>query len=189
MAFLNLAAVRECTEAEGPGKRFAVWCQGCAFHCAGCCNPHMQEFRKNHIVSTADLITLIEKSAEKYDLEGVTLLGGEPFLQAEGFAEIAEWCQKNSLSVLAFTGFLFKDLVAMNDINVNRLLNNCDLLVDGPFMQDQPDSERDWVGSKNQIVHFLSARYRTGIEYEKNEHSLEILVSENKVMSNGWPFL
>ena len=68
------------------------------------------------------LITLIEKSVEKYSLEGVTLLGGEPFLQAEGCAEIAEWCKKNSLSVIAFTGFLFKDLLAMNDPNVNRVL-------------------------------------------------------------------
>ena len=188
MPFLNLADVRPCTQAEGPGKRFAVWCQGCAFRCAGCCNPHMQEFRKKHIVATDDLITLIEKSAEKYDLEGVTLLGGEPFLQAEGFAEIAEWCKKHDLSVLTFTGFLLNDLLAMNDPNVNRVLKNCDILVDGPFIQEQIDSKRDWVGSKNQVVHFLSDRYPKGIEYEKNEHFVEILVSENKLLGNGWPF-
>ena len=188
MAFLNLAAVRECTQSEGPGKRFAIWCQGCAARCTGCCNPHMQDFRKNHIVETADLIALIEKSVRLYDIEGVTLLGGEPFLQAAGFAEIAEWCKKNDLSVLAFTGFLLQELLAMNDFNINRILKNCDLLVDGPFLQDQLDSTRDWVGSRNQIVHFLSDRYQKGIEYEKNNHSIEILVSDNKLLGNGWPF-
>ena len=85
MAFLNLAAIRECTEAEGPGKRFAIWCQGCPRSCPGCCNKRMQEFSKKYIVDTDDVISLIERSCEQNKIVGVTFIGGEPMLQSEGF--------------------------------------------------------------------------------------------------------
>ena len=50
MPYINLASIRLCTESEGPGKRTAVWVQGCQRRCPGCCNPHMQEIRKNKII-------------------------------------------------------------------------------------------------------------------------------------------
>ena len=49
MSYLNLASLRLSTESEGPGKRLALWVQGCERRCPGCCNPNMQEIRKNMI--------------------------------------------------------------------------------------------------------------------------------------------
>ncbi len=46
MAYLNLASIRMCTESEGPGRRLAIWVQGCKKRCTGCCNPDMQEIKK-----------------------------------------------------------------------------------------------------------------------------------------------
>lgn len=90
MPFLNLAAIRLCTESEGPGKRTAVWVQGCRLKCSGCCNPEMQEIRKNKIVEVRDFVRLIADAKAKYQIEGITLLGGEPILQAEGLSFVAE---------------------------------------------------------------------------------------------------
>ncbi len=186
--YLNLASVRLCTESEGPGKRSALWVQGCKQRCPNCCNQQMQDFRQAHIVDVNDLIYLIEKSKIDFDIEGVSFIGGEPLLQSEGLSYVAEWCHQNNLSVLVFTGFLYETLLDSDDFFVKKLLSNTDVLVDGLYDKNQIDTERDWVGSKNQKVIFLSERYTKGIEYEKHERSMEILISEKEILSNGWPF-
>ena len=177
-----------CTESEGPGKRLAIWVQGCKKRCPGCCNPDMQEIRKNIIVDTKDLIELIHRTMTIDKIEGLSFIGGEPVLQAQGLSEIAEWAHSVRLTVLVFTGYLYDELKAMNNENVNKLLIYTDLLVDGTFIQEEYDTQRDWIGSKNQIIHFLSGAYKPGVEYEKHEHQMEILISEKDILINGWPY-
>lgn len=189
MSYLNLASVRTCTESEGPGRRFALWVQGCERRCPGCCNPEMQPIRRNTIVDVQDLIKLIARAQNEESIEGISLIGGEPVLQAEGAADLAQWCHGHGLSVLLFTGYLYDDLLRMNDLHVNRLLAATDLLVDGPFIVSEYDEERDWIGSKNQKLWFLSDRYMPGIEYEHGARSMEVLISDRDILINGWPFL
>lgn len=188
MAYLNLASIRLCTESEGPGKRIAIWVQGCERRCPGCCNLDMQEIRKNIIVDTNDLIELIQKSMASDEIEGLSFIGGEPMLQAEGLSEIAKWAHSVGLTVLVFTGYLYNELVEMNNKSVDELLSNIDLIVDGPYLQELYDNERDWIGSKNQNIHFLTQAYEPGIEFEKQEHQMEVLVSENDILVNGLPY-
>ena len=148
----------------------------------------MQAIETAHIIDVQDVISLIEKAKKNFDIEGVSFIGGEPLLQAKGLAEIALWCRQNNLSVLCFTGFSYENLATSDDQYVQLLLRNTDILVDGLYDEKSPDTDRDWVGSKNQKVVFLSGRYKPGIEYEKNERSMEILISEKEILSNGWPF-
>lgn len=188
MGFLNVASVRLCTEAEGPGKRFAIWVQGCNNRCPGCCNPEMQEIKKNIIVETSDVIKLIDSAIEQFDIEGVSFIGGEPMLQAAGLSEIAEWCQLKEISVLAFTGYLYEDLKESEDSSIEHLLKNVDILIDGSFIQEEYDEVRDWVGSKNQRVILLSNKYNLGIEHQHCERKIEAMISDSTVLINGWPF-
>ena len=109
-------------------------------------------------------------------------------LQAEGLSEIAIWAHSVGLTVLVFTGYTYEELVSMSNHSVDTLLKDTDLLVDGAFIQEEYDTERDWVGSKNQKVHFLSNAYNPGIEYEKHERKMEVLVSEKDILVNGWPY-
>ena len=187
MAYLNLAAIRPCTEAEGPGKRFAIWSQGCLRRCAGCCNPHMQPIERRNIVSVDDLLNLIKKHKIEDGIEGVSLIGGEPILQAEGFAELACKCQQEQLSVILFTGYQYEDIVMMDDVNIKTLIEHTDILVDGEFVKELYDEERDWVGSTNQKVIFMSERYKKGFEYEHGIHRTEIIVCSDTIKINGWP--
>ncbi len=188
MAYLNLASIRLCTESEGPGRRLAIWVQGCERRCPGCCNLDMQEIRKNIVVDTKDLINLIHRSMFCDEIEGLSFIGGEPMLQAEGLSEVAVWAHSVGLTVLVFTGYLYDELQAMNNESVNKLLEDTDLLVDGAFIQEEYDTERSWIGSRNQKVHFLSSAYKSGIEYEKQEHQMEVLISEKDILVNGWPY-
>ena len=188
MAYLNLASIRLCTESEGPGKRIAIWVQGCERRCPGCCNLDMHEIRKKIIVDTEDLIELIQKTMTSDEIEGLSFIGGEPMLQAEGLSEIAKWAHSVGLTVLVFTGYLYEELVGMNNSSVDELISNIDLLVDGPYLQELYDTERDWIGSKNQKIYFLTDAYKSGVEYEKQEHQMEVLISEKDILINGWPY-
>ena len=188
MAYLNLASIRLCTESEGPGRRFAIWVQGCERKCLGCCNPDMQEVRKRIIVDTKDLIKLIQKTISTDQIEGLSFIGGEPMMQAEGLSEVAMWAHTVGLTVLVFTGYLYDELQTMNNDSVNKLLADTDVLVDGAFIMEQYDTEREWIGSQNQIAYFLSSAYKPGIEYQKKERKMETLVSEKDILVNGWPY-
>lgn len=148
----------------------------------------MQELQPNIVVDTADLIYLIASAQKEYQIEGVTFLGGEPFLQAEGCATVAAWCQLHGLSVLAFSGFLYNELQKMNDVSVNEFLANIDVLVDGPFEEKLYDRQRDWVGSTNQKIWYLSNRYDSSIEQNDIGRQAEIFISDSSILMNGWPF-
>src|SRR3954452_14677057 len=86
---MQIAQVVPCTEAEGPGKRFAVWFQGCPFRCPGCCNPEFLSFQGGQKKTLDEMATWLERTRDESRIEGITLLGGEPFAHAPAAAALA----------------------------------------------------------------------------------------------------
>lgn len=181
---VRIAQVVPCTEAEGPGKRFAVWFQGCPLRCPGCCNPEFLSFDGGEARTVADLSSEMARARHEAGVEGITLLGGEPFAHAAGAATLAEAAQNLGLSVMVFSGYTLDQLRRRPD--AAGLLARTDILVDGPYLRDQPDTERRWIGSRNQGVHFLTDRYRFDDEWRKR-NTLEIRVRGGEVVVNGFP--
>ena len=99
---VHVAQIVPCTEAEGPGKRFALWFQGCPLRCPGCCNPEMLPFEGGTRVSVAEVLREVEDTAREHGVEGITLLGGEPFAHAAGASALAGAVRGRGLSVPAF---------------------------------------------------------------------------------------
>src|SRR5262249_55760937 len=102
---LSVAQIVPCTEAEGPGKRFALWFQGCPLRCPGCCNPEMLPLAGGHPTQLAELIEQVAVAARLQGIEGITLLGGEPLAHATGAAALARAARGIGLSVMVFTGY------------------------------------------------------------------------------------
>jgi anaerobic ribonucleoside-triphosphate reductase activating protein len=181
---LRVAQVIERTEAEGPGDRFAVWVQGCTIRCKGCCNPEMFERDGGTIVAPEDLA----ERAARANVEGITLLGGEPFEQAEACARLAEAARAKGLSVMIFTGYTRAELDARaREPGVRELLASCDLLVDGRFQGELLDTSRRWIGSKNQTMHFLTSRYAPDDPRMGDKQTIEIRLTKDDLVVNGWP--
>ena len=189
MSKINVADFIENTEVEGPGKRFAIWVQGCQRHCPGCCNPHFLDFVPKNIVDSSVICEWIEKSFCQNKIEGVTLLGGEPFLQAKGLSEVTKFCKEKDLSVMVFTGYDLTDLLDNCIPYAEELLRYTDLLVAGYFDKNKPETVRNWAGSSNQCFHFLTDRYKSGIEYdERFSHGFELRIfTGGTLVSNGFP--
>ena len=125
-----------------------------------------------------------------HGIEGVTFWGGEPMLQAKGLAEIAQGCKRLKLSVMVFTGYTLEDLIEKPPPGVVELLDHTDLLIDGSFMPGNIEQARNWAGSTNQRFHFITDRYKAGVEYDPAySYGFEMrLFGDGSVRSNGWPF-
>jgi anaerobic ribonucleoside-triphosphate reductase activating protein len=184
---LQIAQVVSCTEAEGPGRRFAIWFQGCRLRCPGCCNPEFLPFKGGDSWALGDLVDEIEK-ARSHGIEGITLLGGEPFAHTESAAILAGEMQKRDLSVMVFSGYTIEQIHEMPE-PAGALLRNTDILVDGPYVRELPDSRRRWIGSTNQRIHFLSDRYRADDPCWQQKNTLEIRLDASGLAVNGFPAL
>ena len=182
---LNLATWIHCTTAEGPGKRFALWVQGCAIRCPGCCNPEMFSNAPKHLKPVDEVLNMILTAKDERDIEGVTILGGEPFSQACPRVALTTQLKQHDLSVMVFTGFQREDLEMRTD-GEPELIEQCDILVDGPYIQEQHTQSRRWIGSENQRVHFLTSRYQDTEDWEK-PNTVEITFDGKELEISGFP--
>ena len=186
---LRVGARVPVTQAEGPGGRFAVWLQGCSLRCPGCCNPHLFETDGGALVPAA--VLLAEVATVRGLIEGVTLLGGEPFEQAAALAPFASGVRALGLSVLAFSGSRLEELRARRDPGALALLAATDVLVDGRYEATRPETDRLWAGSTNQRFHYLTNRYTSAIERPAPGEALRTveirLGPDGRLSQNGWP--
>ena len=181
---LNLATwSEEGTYALGPGKRFALWTQGCLKRCQGCVSPEFQDLKPAHLVEVDALISWL---STRMDFEGITISGGEPFLQATHLAQFLQQIRLNreDLTVIVFTGFRLEEL---DWPEAQGFLQWIDLLIDGVFVEEQT-SEVGLRGSDNQRFHYLTERllpWKT--EIEQGERIREIQYINQTIFPIGIP--
>jgi anaerobic ribonucleoside-triphosphate reductase activating protein len=172
------------TSVEGPGLRAALWVQGCPIACPGCADGATWSFDGGNERTVEELF---EQIKNQKNIEGVTFIGGEPFSQAMPLAALGRLCRAHGLSVVTFTGYEHSRLVAARREDWNALLAVTDLLLAGPFLEDQRDFSRPWVGSRNQKFIFLTEHYRrfqiTGFQ---SKNGLEIQIApDGRLRLNG----
>ena len=132
---------------DGPGFRTSIYCAGCRHQCPGCHNPQSWDFSGGHAMTTEDIMRVIE--SDPY--ANVTFTGGDPMYQPEGFAELARTIrQRTTKDIWCYTGFTFETLV--NNPRQRELLEQIDVLVDGPYIKDQRDETLLFRGSRNQRI-------------------------------------
>lgn len=184
---IRVAQIVPCTEAEGPGKRFALWFQGCPLRCPGCCNPEMLPFEGGTAYTLDGLIEQIRIAHEKHELEGITLLGGEPMAHAAKGAAIARAVHDLGLNVMLFTGYTIEEAREMGDPDILEMIEETDILVDGPYIREMPETKRRWIGSSNQRIHFLSDRADPNDPRWEMKNTLEIRLIDSELTVNGFP--
>jgi anaerobic ribonucleoside-triphosphate reductase activating protein len=184
---LQVAQTVACTEAEGPGKRFALWFQGCPLRCPGCCNPEFLPFHDRNSRPLGSVLAELADAHERHGVEGITLLGGEPLAHAAGAVALARAARARGLSVMVFSGYMLEQTRELPEPAVAELLTLTDILVDGPYVRELPDTERRWIGSTNQSIHFLTDRYRADDPCWKERNTLEIRLINGELSVNGFP--
>lgn len=182
---LQVAQLLPDTGAEGPGRRFAVWTQGCPLRCPGCCNPQMLPFGGGEAWPVPALTRRVLATA---GIEGLSLLGGEPFVQAAACASLARGVRRHGLSVVVFSGYTLAELRAVDaPPGAGELLATTDLLVDGRYDRRQPEQRQRWIGSRNQELCFLTGRYRPDDPCFSASNTVELRLERGVLVVSGWP--
>lgn len=173
------------TKVLGPHMRSALWVNGCCFDCDGCIAKEMNN-QSPKKVDTSVLAGIFVKE----DTEGITISGGEPFLQAEALVSmIREIRNLRDYGVIVYSGFEHEELKKSDDDGIKSLLKEIDILIDGRYIKEK-DEGKPYRGSSNQNIILLSERYKE--EYYSyymsgNKRNIEIKVEPDYVYMVGVP--
>lgn len=145
---MRYGQIRKYDVANGPGIRTSFFVTGCSANCKNCFNTEYMNPNYGE-VWTDDETNLIIEYLEKDEIEGLTILGGEPFESVRDLIDIVgKIREKSDKSIWIFSGFLFEILA--NSKESRKLLSMCDVLVDGLFVDELKDLKLKFKGSSNQ---------------------------------------
>jgi anaerobic ribonucleoside-triphosphate reductase activating protein len=179
---LRIGKIVEVTSCEGPGRRMAIFVQGCAIQCKNCCNPELFPFKGGTEYSSDDVVKMILESKIKNNIEGITWLGGEPASQSKAINYINKKLQENNLNVMMYSGYKKEKILEI----YSHALDNVDILIDAPFEEDKVINHIRYVGSSNQTIYFLSNKFDNRKSEFDKPNSFEITFKDGKIHFVGW---
>lgn len=143
---IRILDIKYGTSVDGIGLRTSLYCAGCRNHCHGCHNPQSWDENGGEPIRVEDLFKQIVDA----DMN-VTFTGGDPMLHPEGFIELAQMIKDNTnKNIWCYTGYNFEDLL-QHPIR-RKLVELCDVIVDGRFVESERDLSLHFRGSRNQRV-------------------------------------
>ena len=164
---MRVAGIIQDSIVDGPGLRFVVFAQGCHLRCDGCHNPGTWDLSGGTDMTTDEIIAQMRRNPLT---DGLTLSGGEPFLQAAECVTLAKAARDDGLNVWIYTGYTFEELLAQTqNSHVRELLELTDILVDGPFELSGRSLNLKWRGSRNQRVLDVPRSIADGHAVEKTD--------------------
>jgi anaerobic ribonucleoside-triphosphate reductase activating protein len=159
---IRIAGTNDAALTDGPGLRFSIYVQGCSVRCKGCQVPHLWNRNGGREVDVKELA----REALASGLP-ISILGGEPTDQPQALYELLFWLREGRLDkgmddpqyIIVYTGRTFEELLERvakelqnKDTSTSMALLMIDVLVDGPFIEDQDDDYLQYRGSRNQRV-------------------------------------
>lgn len=147
---------------EGDGLRAVIFLSGCRHRCAGCFNPETWNFNYGEPFSEQRQQEIITEMANNPLLEGMTLAGGDPFFSADEACLFLDRVRETlpNFSVWIYTGYIYEDLMACPDSAEYRLLQKCQVVIDGPFIESLKNVSLPYRGSSNQRIIDIQANLR-----------------------------
>jgi len=184
--FLRIYAVLPRTLALGPFLRFAVWVQGCNRECPWCMTPDARPCDQGTVADTGSLARQIIADS---CIKGMTISGGEPFLQPGALSRLIDSVRRErDMGVIVYTGFMLEELRLSKDQNIRGLLDRTDLLIDGPYIRELDDG-LSLRGSSNQNICLMTGRYAkvAGKYYGQSRRKVELHLLKNEIFLAGIP--
>ena len=153
---LRVINISEGTSVDGPGLRTSIYFAGCIHHCEGCHNPQSWSPEAGHDMTEEDILSVIA-----YNDFPVTFSGGDPFFQAAAVAHLAQRIKEEQhRNIWCFTGYRWEQLIQQP--RFLPLLQQIDVLVDGPFILAQRNIQLRFRGSDNQRIIDVPESLRKG---------------------------
>lgn len=156
---MHYGNIKECDIADGPGVRVSLFVSGCRHHCKGCFNPETWDFKYGKPYTEETEEEILRLLAPDY-IQGLTLLGGEPF-EPENQGVLAALLERvreayPDKDIWCYTGYLYDvDLALGGKVHTDvtdEMLSYIDVLVDGEFVEELKDVTLVFRGSSNQRI-------------------------------------
>lgn len=146
---LRIAGVTKESVVDGPGIRLVIFAQGCPHRCSGCHNPETHVSDGGIETTVTELAKMIKQVKL---IRGVTFSGGEPLMQPQAFARLAEIIKAAGYDLVVYSGYKFEEIMEMAAVNkyISTLIKHTDILVDGPYIAELRDLRLAFRGSVNQ---------------------------------------
>ena len=150
---MKIAGFYDESISNGEGRRVVLYVSGCPHHCPGCHNKEAQDFSYGQDFNEQEIL---DKIKDNSILKGITISGGEPLCK-ENINEVHKFIQdvkniKPNFNVWCYSGYTLDELIARNDEDTNKCLEDIDVLVDGEFKLDKKDPTLKFRGSSNQRI-------------------------------------
>ncbi len=162
---------------EGPGRRSVVQLMGCALRCAGCHTPETHPTDGGALMGVGEIVELLlDPSGEPRD--GVTVLGGEPFLQHQHLPSLLREMKKRDQHITLYSGYTLEELRARPEVSVHESLALADILIDGRFVVAEARDAGEWRGSRNQRIIYAPGKSpgeKSSATYGSHRKSLPVL--------------
>lgn len=156
-------------ELLGPSPRLLIWLHGCNKKCPGCIAVDWNKADSaQYSLSVGTLAELINGDDA---IEGITVSGGEPFLQAEALYQLV--CSVNK-GIIVYSGYTRNELINSDSVYNSGIIENIDVLIDGEYIEELND-DKPFRGSSNQKIHFITDRYK---EYYSDTRSRKTIVEK-----------
>ncbi len=147
---MRFAQIRKFDVANGPGIRSTIFVTGCTHNCPGCFNKEYQNFKYGDIWTENETKKVISYLKDK-SVSGLSLLGGEPFQNSKDLAGVVREIKKEvKKNIWVYSGYTFEEII--QDLDKIELLKECDVLVDGLFVEELKDLTLKFRGSSNQRI-------------------------------------
>lgn len=150
---MRIAGVLHESLVDGPGIRTVLFTQGCIHVCPQCHSQSTWNIAGGEEKSTEDICREI---LSYENLDGLTISGGEPFMQSDGVLELIKQIRqaKPGLNIWLYTGYKIDELIEMASLidSVRQILLEIDVLVDGRYVHQLRDLKLHFRGSKNQRI-------------------------------------
>ena len=146
---MNYLGIEKTSIANGPGVRVVLWVAGCKVHWKGCQNPESWDFHAGKLFDDNAKRELFDALSKPY-IRGITISGGNPLDRAgEIFYLICEIKRKFPMKdIWLYSGYTYEELRQSRE--QMKVVVGIDVLVDGPYIEEQRDITLKFRGSKNQ---------------------------------------
>lgn len=174
----------------GPGRRIGIWVHGCKRACPGCANPELWEPDAGKEIAMEHLQQMLLSVLEKYPVDGITISGGEPFLQTKELMHLVKFLREYTSDILIFTGYERRSLLARKKeaAQTRYVLDNIAVLVDGKYVEEKNDGH-PLRGSSNQRFHYrdeaVAEQYERYIEEQKNSNLVQMFPTSDGAVLAG----
>ncbi len=146
---IRLSGIIKESIVDGPGIRYVIFFQGCKLNCFMCHNPETISLDGGYLECLDKIVSEFKKDPL---IQGITLSGGEPFLQKDAALYLVNKAIEANLDIVIYSGYYYEVLKSLNDEIIAEILEKADYLIDGPFIYKQKSLDLLFRGSKNQRI-------------------------------------